>query len=59
MPRLLREASLAFTGAGGQSRVSYDHYDEEPALPVDPKDEAYTEACEEIDRFESANQTRC
>jgi len=26
---------------------------EEPPLPVDPRDEAYTEACEEIDRLKA------
>jgi hypothetical protein len=33
--------------------MTYDHSYEEPATPIDPKDEAYTEACEEIDRLKA------
>jgi hypothetical protein len=31
--------------------MTYDYSLEEPTPPIDPRDEAYTEACEEIERL--------
>ena len=33
--------------------MMYDYSLKEPAPPIDPRDEAYTEACEEIERLKA------
>ena len=53
--------SLAFgetQRAEPQSDMTYDHSFEEPTPPVDPRDEAYTEACEKIDRLRARLYTQ-